>query len=539
MTAFRKIIGGLIPLIALFLISPFAFAQQDQVYHVAYYSQDKNAEFVQSQLDAWAAEDLGPVRYDGLFLGSRYFYFKLDQELVLDLFTDLSEQGDIFVEKRPTVKSVEKGKVQIVIWFFQDRGLPAPDGRMRIFQASSEPNQVVKDLKTKLSEFKFPFEKSQGWKSSLSGQVPQDNFSQLLNLPNLKESVILAEDSKKSQGNTNQVPLVVSVLEINPSDSVGSTDKKTVKADLILDLVPAYLFSSETEDVENELRKIEPQLTIVDSDTHTGFSFKVPAAKIFELIDVLTQFGLVRNRPQADFSNESQVSVLVQIQKQDEVMAQMIDMDIENIQDLSKDRFRSELDILYSAGFASSSITNSVDLTARQWFGKYGIRAQYVDNLGASYNNYAQLIGVLLQYRYRWSNAKYGQSIVPGIVYKQIKTSGPTGAFYGIGVAYTDDLWSPLQRIINLIPFLRKPKTLEINLEYLPFTTIQDVAKAQALILSLKGYIYYSPKINMILAFYGHNYQFERSESTAGVQTALSKVTHAALAAEFGVGFRF
>ncbi|MEI7973136.1 MAG: hypothetical protein WCH11_02080, partial [Bdellovibrio sp.] len=104
---------------------------------------------------------------------------------------------------------------------------------------------------------------------------------------------------------------------------------------------------------------------------------------------------------------------------------------------------------------------------------------------------------------------------------------------------YTDDMWRIVAWAFALLPFFRRPKTVELNIEYLPLTLAKDVTTPTAAVVSLKGFVHRSQRLKLIGAFYYHNFQYSIDEISNGVRVANSSITNTLYSIQFGLGFRF
>lgn len=522
-------------------------ANSNFLYQVSYYSTEKNGDYVQGLLADWGGADLGPAKYYPPAIGGRYFYFQLDQEVVEDLFRDLSEKGDIYVERSPSPKPVPKGKVQFVIWFFPDRGDSGTQAQFNWNKGSSRASRRKDDIIKSLQSMGVTTTPSSRWKNTFWYDADPKQFYSSLASGELLNGVLLFGSGKSVEPGQKSSNLV-SVRDVKSQDgeAIEETTPKIPSAngmDMEFIMLPSLPF--EADDLDDFKKQLAPLVGNIQDKSGSGeisFQIELKTENLAAVLSRVAAHGLIRMTAlQPDLGKKSQIKIRISWQEPDELMVSATDvMEVKKDGQEMQDKFPNEFDFLYSASQGiSGQFVSALDVTARRWIRRIGIRGNYVETAGAATQDYTQLIGAHLQYRFHWKKAKYGQSVIPGLVYKQIRTSAHLGTFLGAGIAYTDDMWKPVAMFFDLVPFFRRPKTVEINAEVLPLTTNSNISSPVAYILSLKGFVNRTAKFKLIGALYMHSYGFTSKQFSNGTQVSTDTVTNSVFAMEFGVGYRF
>ena len=522
-------------------------AKEDALYQVSYYSSQKNGDFIQELLADWGAVDLGPTKYYFPALGGRYFYFQIDADVVEDLFSDLSEKGDIYVERSKSTRKVPEDKIHFVLWFFPSRGEPDEKSQFQWAKGSSRASKRREQITTKFSSFGIAPKASQKWKNTFFYETNPSQFFKTLASGELLNGVLLLESSSevKPDGNSQNNLTVRDIRSQEGEIIEESTPQEPAPdgVDMEFRLLPALpMTDEEREDFKKFVGEVSSNQTDYSSNSEKGLDADVNSLKLTTYLHRVARYGLIRMTGLNEkLASKTQIRVRVVWQDEDEVIAKSLDI-IEMTKDSLQlqDKDPNEIDLLVSANRGSSgNFVSAFDVTARRWIRRFGLRANYVETAGASVVDYSQLLGLHLQYRFHWKRAKYGQSIIPGLVYKQIRSSSTLGTFLGAGIAYTDDMWKPAAWFFDLVPFFRRPKTVEANLEVLPMTTNSTITSPMAVVASLKGFVNRTAKFKLIGAMYYHGYSFTAKKFTDGVHTSTDTITNNIIALEFGVGYMF
>ncbi len=530
-------------IVLLGIFAGFQTFAADPLYQVIYYSSEKNGDFVQSLLADWSGQDLGPAKFYPPAQGSRYFYFQLDQEVVEDLFHDLSEKGDLYVEKVDNPKPVPKGKAQFVLWFFPDRGDAGFKPHFAWSKGSSSAAKRRDQIVAKFQSLGLTTALSEKWRNTFWFSATPDQFMKTLSSGDLLNGNLVVDPSVRA----NQVQVLVTVRDVRSQDGEAIEEGTPSKAategyDFDFRLLPAMpLESSDVSELEKDLEKVAKKF---DDDTSKGdlvFDVELEAARLPALLMRVGQLGLLRLSGVNNRAVEKKVvKVRIASQEPDDVLKAATDVP-DAMGGQIQDKYKTELDLMYSgtSGQGTGKWISAVDVTLRRWIGRFGIKGNYTETAGAPSTDHSQLLGALVQYRFHWKKARYGQSLIPGFVYKQIRSSAATGQFGGVGLAYTDDMWKSVAWAFDLVPWFRRPKTVELNVEYLPLTTGSTIKNPNAVVVSLKGFVHRSQRLKLIGAFYYHNFSYNADEFSNGVRVANSAVSNSLYSIQFGLGFRF
>ncbi len=557
--------GVLFVITFLIVFTGFAEAREklsrknNHFYQITLSSESLSATQLTDKLKELGARKAAKAELNTVKLKSHYFHFYLKRQQVAALFDYLQATGAASrIQKIASLKGAVKSEARFVIWLTNTAPLGPASMVMMTENFEKTRGELLQTWKPsqksgarrvdveEVNEAKIADLMKWGLKSGALQFYFDSSVTDYTSIPVFLSSVIPTRTPTPTKWDLDIMITPQSALQEseaygwekarfeNDLDSEGISRLLTqVRKMGLVHIIPRAGFNGESAArVRVQVVKADPVLgTYFKSQRNEKRVEAVPPPSL-ETAPVLPETEADPLPPPPELATSTPIESPTVAPKEEIIETKIMVDNEEKIVKISRPvKHVTELHLFSSLLPTTKGVSPVLDTFIGHWFDEIGVRAHYLQLFNAPSLMGVRTMEASLQYRFPIHQGQLGQSLVPSLHYKQISTDGPQGTFLGAGLAYTDDMFPVVDRLLNILPFLQYPKTCEINFEYLPFSTTSGVTKVKAYVFSLRAHVYYTERFTLEGGIYTHSFEYEKTGSEA--------LTNSLLFGELGVGYRF